>query len=244
MSRPIRLAILLVALALTGSAHSITSPSAPAQAATDRHVCAGVSGCHQVVSVDVDGDGRPDEVGITSRRIVDDGSITVRVRTATGHTLQTTGRHVFWFAKPYVGAPALDGAKGAEIVVGDTMGAHYQRFRVVTYRSGRLVTLKAPPLVWTKAGLAASTARWEVDGAWSSDIGAARTSSVENGVRLTLKSAVRNESGTGHTGYTTSYRWHSGGWTKVSATQVDYASDKAPAALGGWHVAGLPRFVG
>ena len=257
MSRPVRLTILLLALALTAATTSFSSgetssretPSveasarAVAQARAGTDVCAGVTGCSRVASVDVDGDGSADQVGVASRKLAGGGSITVRVRTATGHTLQTTGRDVVWFAKPFHAAAPLDGEPGAEIFVGDTMGANYEQFRVITYREGRLVTLEAPPAAWTKAGMSQATPRWGIDGSYSFSSGVVRTVSSQGTVTLTMKALERNASGTGHSGHVTSYRWHDGAWQNVSARSVGSASDRTAFASGGWHVPGVPRFA-
>ncbi len=262
MSRPVRLATLLIAAALTCTvqsvsthsvtargvgagpvaAHPVAAVAAPAGARTD--VCTGVTGCSVVANVDVDGDGRADQIGIRSSGLSDNGSITVRVRTATQHTLQTTNRHVYWFSPPFLGATPIDGRAGAEIVVGATMGANYQEFRVITYRAGRLVTLKAPPTVWTRAGMTKATSRWGIDGSYSFNRGVFRHVSARHVVTVTMKTADRNVSGRGFTGHTNSYRWHAGHWQKVSAEKVHYSADRAVAGLGGWHVKGLSAYAG
>jgi hypothetical protein len=260
MSRPGRLAVLITAavfacaaLYVSTSAHHPLSSrvaSLPVQSAAATvprtpaaEVCTGVRGCRVVAAVDVDGDGRRDQVGVIGRKPADGGSITVRVRTATGHVLQTTGHDVYWFGEPFLGAVPLDGAAGAEIVVGSTMGANYEEFRVVTYRDGRLVTLDAPPAVWTKAGLAKSTPRWGIDGSYSFNSGVYRRVSADGVVTLTLKTADRNRSGHGFRGHTTTYRWTAGRWSKASSRTTHYPDDRSVQHLGGWHVPGLPAFV-
>lgn len=269
MSRPSRLHLPFLALALVvltaagcsaGSATprstatgvpSTGTPSTPFPSATSTGpasstpapaVCSGVAHCTTAARVDVDGDGRADQVGVAGERLADGGSVTVRVRTATGRLLKTTGHDVHWFAKPYFGAVAVDGEPGAEIVVGDTMGANYEQFRVVTYRDGRLVTLKAPPAQWTRAGLSRAASRWGVDGSYSFNDGVERT--VVAGVAtLTMTSASRNDSGTGHTSHRTSYRWADGAWSETSTRTTRHATDAEVAGVGGWHVPGLHRFV-
>jgi hypothetical protein len=248
MSRPARLTILLIALAFGCSAQSVDPrhTTAQAQAApaavASTNVCAGVAGCRQVTKIDVDGDGRADQVGVVSHKLDGGGSITVRVRTATNATLQTTGRHVRWFAKPWLGAAPLDGVKGAELFVGSTMGANYEQFRVITYRAGKLVTLKAPAAAPGSGGKTKLSSRWEIDGAYSFNIGVSRAVSSQ-GVKVTMTSLERNLSGRGHTGHRSVYRWASGGWQQVSTHKVKIASDKAAFAVGGWHVSGLRRFA-
>lgn len=258
MSRPVRLATLLIAAALActtpflvthlvsqhaASHETALTRSAPvaASGATGGNVCTGVRGCTVVAEVDVDGDGRADQVGVSSSRPADGGTITVRVRTASQHTLQTVGRDVYWFSRPFLGATPIDGRAGAEIVVGSTMGANYEQFRVITYRKGKLVTLKAPPTVGSKSGMQTSTARWGIDGAYSFNAGVYRHVS-DGHVTVTIKTAIRNDSGRGFTGHTSSYRWHGGHWKQSSSTKVRYTTDASVTGLGGWHVSGLPAF--
>ncbi|MET0694522.1 MAG: hypothetical protein ABWY56_11370 [Propionibacteriaceae bacterium] len=228
-----------VSLALAGA--TVPAVQTPALAAVPS-VCAGVVGCTEVATVDVDGDGSADQVGVAATSLDHDGSITVRVRTAAGPILQTTGPHVFWFDKPYVGAAPLDGAPGVELFVGDTMGASHLEYRVITYRAGRLVTLPAPPRVWTKAGFQHSTARWAIDGSYSFATGVSRTVSSTGVVRVTLKTSERNESGRGFSGHVTSYRWQDNGWVEDTAAKVSYRTDRSAFATGGWQVPGLRRF--
>lgn len=242
MPRLPRLFPLLVAVALTACAPHSTSVKNPAQAAPAATVCSGSAGCSRVANVDVDGDGRADQVGLVNKNLHGGGSITVRVHTANGLTTQTTGRHVRWFGKPYFGATQLDGEQGVELVVGDTMGAHYEQFRVLTLRNGKLVTLPAPPLVWTKQGIRASTSRWGVDGSWAFNIGVTRRVAGGGTVTVTLTSLERRQSGRGHTGHATTYRWHNGQWVHLSS-QTLHTSTKTAYAAGGWHLHGLRRFV-
>lgn len=259
MSRPVRIATLLIAAALacsvqSVSTHSVTTqpvsasslamPSLATSARARVNVCSGVTSCTVVANVDVDGDGRADQIGVSSSKPADGGSITVRVRTATQHTLQTTSRRVYWFGKPFLGATPIDGRAGSEIVVGSRMGANYEEFRVVTYRAGKLVTLKAPPTVWTKAGMKKATSRWGIDGSYSFNSGVYRHVSARGVVSVTMKTADRNRSGHGFTGHTSSYRWHAGHWQKVSAKKVRYPTDRSVSRLGGWHVSGLPAYAG
>lgn len=234
-----------VHLATTGTRAAAATAAAPA-AAGATSVCASVPSCRRVATVDVDGDGRPDQVGISAHHIsahtsASHGSITVRVRTATGHTLTTTSSHVIWFSKPFLGAAALDGRRGAEIVVGDTMGANYEQFRVITYRHHKLVTLDEPPLAWTGKGMADAATRWGVDGSYSFNIGIFRSVDARHVVTLTLKTFERNATGRGHTGHVTVYRWHRGAWVERSSRRLQLA-DKRAFAVGGWHVSGLRRF--
>ncbi|CAA9407757.1 MAG: hypothetical protein AVDCRST_MAG75-2545 [uncultured Propionibacteriaceae bacterium] len=211
---------------------------------TASDVCTGIPGCTKVATVDVDGDDQPDQVGIVSNKPAAGGTITVQVQTATGQTMQTTSTNVRWFAKsPWFGAAPVDGEAGVELVIGDQMGAHFQQFRVITYRDGKLVTLKAPAAGEYKSTNTDPTDRWGVDGSYSFNMGIFRKESAEGEVTVTMKTAFRSDSGKGHTGQTRVYRWYSGEWVTVSTKNVRYTSDKDAFALSGWHVKGLRRYA-
>jgi hypothetical protein len=171
MSQP-RAALAIGTITLTVIAATLL-PGGRASASTS--VCAGVRGCVRVASVDVDGDTRADQVGVIRKGPAPDGSVTVRVRTTRGHMTSTTSALTFWGAKPWFGAARIDGVRGSELVVGLRSGAHFQQFRVITYRSGRLVSLPAPD----------PTLGWGVDASYSSNIGLFRAVSRSGAVRLT-----------------------------------------------------------
>jgi len=229
-----RRSLLTVAAAL-GSVAVTLGLATPASAASTT-VCTGVEGCRVVASGDIDGDGRADQVGIVAKNITSsaDGTITVRVRTASNKVLQTTGSDVSWPVGPFHGLAAIDGVPGKEIIVGDFTGAHALQWRVVTYRKGRLVTLPPPP----HSSLTRSS-RWATDGSYSVQLGWSRHVSKTGVVYLKKKEALRKESGHGHVGKTTVYRWKSGKWVKTSTRKVRYKTDKAAFKIGGWHLRGL-----
>jgi hypothetical protein len=214
---------------------------APASSsATSTTACTGVSGCRIVASIDIDGDGRADQVGVIGKALSgDNGTITVRVRRAvTGRTIQTTSRRIYWAHNAFVGAAPVDGVKGAEILVGDLSGAHYQQFRMITYRGGRLVTANPPP----RAGMLSRASRWGADISYSSNIGLYRT--VSRGkVTMTVRTARRNDSGYGHHGQIAVYTWRSSRWVTVSRKAVSYDTDRA-AFIGGLWIEGLPPYGG
>jgi hypothetical protein len=240
--KPLIAAVLSLALLPIAGADA-TAPGPDVQTAA-RNVCTGVASCTRVADVDVDGDRRTDQVGVVSRQIADGGTVTVRVQTATGRTMRTTSKDVRWFgAQAWFGAAALDGRRGAELVIGDQMGAHFQQFRVLTHRDGRLVTLPAPAVGWYKSTNTATTPRWGVDGSYSFNTGFSRKVTADGVVTLTTTSAMRKDSGIGHRGQTRTYRWESDRWVRVSTTNVRYTDDESAYAVGGWHVKGLRRFV-
>jgi hypothetical protein len=223
-----RLSAGLVVLALAAV------PQVPANAAT-RSVCTGVKGCKVVASADIDGDGRSDQVGVASRGITKagGGTIKVRVKTAKGKVLQTTGSQALWGYQPFHGVASIDGERGKEIVVGDSVGAHTLQWRIVTYRNGKLVSLKPPPGTWILR-----PSRWTTDGSATTHIGWSRKVSSKGKISLVHKTAV-GDPGRGGTGRTTTYLWKSGRWVKTSSVKKKYSSFKAATAIEGWHIKGL-----
>src|SRR6478752_2662823 len=107
---------LLTAAAALGAVAVTVGLATPASAASTT-VCTGVAGCRVVASGDIDGDGRADQVGIIAENVTseDGGTITVRVRTATNKTMQTTGGDVYWPNRAFQGIAAIDGVRGKEI---------------------------------------------------------------------------------------------------------------------------------
>lgn len=199
------------------------SPSAPATG-----VCDGVPKCHVVANTDVDGDAVRDQVGFvveTKRHVV------VYVKTATGQRV-SRGMDVLWFPRgEFYGAAPVDGQPGAELVLGSTMGAHTMWFTTLTMRGGRLVRLDPP----------GRDNEWMIDGAFSFFAGVVRR--VDNGtVVVTLRQAGRNGIRPTFTGSDRTYVWAGDGWRHRSTTRTHYPDDKAAGVVGGWHVAGLPRF--
>lgn len=244
------LAGLATATALALSAPETPRPSvAPAPGAAPvkpTEACGGRPGCTVVAQVDVDGDRRPDEVGIVPRDLggVDaPGTVTVRVRTATGRLLSATSQDVWWYGQPsrvWAGATAIDDVRGAELVLGQTMGAHTLQYRVLTYRDGQLATLHAPRPP-KKTGQSRNTRTWTVDGSYGFQVGIDRSAS-RGRVTLTVTSAERNDSGHGHQGWAVSYRRTGSAWKMISAQPRTWQTDRAAATVGGWHLPGLPRF--
>lgn len=215
----------------------LLAPVASSAAAST--VCTGVSGCRIVKAIDIDGDARADQIGIIAKGLSgEQGTITVRVKRATGKILQTTGGAVHWVENPFIGAAPVDGVRGAEILVGDQEGAHFQQFRMITYRAGKLVTENPPP----KAPISNKISRWGIDSSFSSNIGLYR--SVAAGVvTLTVKTAVLNNTGSAYTGKTIVYTWK-GGWVVKSNKTVHYPNAAATAHIGGLWIEGLPPYGG
>jgi hypothetical protein len=217
----------VLTLSLLGCGNASSERTAtPAKPATG--VCNGVAKCHVVAATDVDGDGVRDQVGFvvdTKRHVV------VYVKTATGQRVNR-GMDVLWFPRgEFYGAAPVDGQPGSELVVGSTMGAHTLWFTTLTMRGDRLERLDPP----------GHGHEWMIDGAFSFSAGVVRH--VENGtVRVTVRQAARNGVRPTFSGTDRTYAWTGNGWRHRSTTRTRYADDKAAGVVGGWHVAGLPRF--
>lgn len=235
-------AVAALAAGVLAGALPLASPP-PAEAAA-RTVCTGVARCQVVAHTDVDGDGEADEVGMAADLRHSDagkGVVTVRVRTAAGETLSTTSRSISWFgadADAWFGAARIDGRRGRELVVGQRMGAHSSSYRVITYRHGELVTLRAPKAP-SLTGRADDTTTWYTDAALNFHDGYTR-SRTKGVTYVKLTTAERDPSGTSHHGWTARYRWAHGGWRLLSVKRAHYASDAAVQRTAGWHVSGLP----
>lgn len=216
-------AVAAAAVAVSGAPMLTTSASA----ATG--VCAGVSSCTLVSRADVDGDGRSDQVGLVQRASNPSGhTVIVRVRTAKGRTM-TTSHTAWWYGSTWHGSAKVDGVAGHDMVVGTSVGAHYMEFRVITVRSGRLVTLRAPGGAY----------RWGVDSSYSFNQGWTRA--VSSGkVSMTGRYAERR-TGSTHDLTTRRYAWRSGAWSRNS-TKKSVVSTSTAYAAGGWRVPYLKRF--
>ena len=226
-----------LALAAALGLSSLFASPAHAAAAT---ACTGVTRCEVVSSADVDGDGKADSVGVVFTKPTDagPGSITVRLRTATGVKSATTGKDVYWYGKAFFGAAAVDGQPGKEIVVGDLMGAHSEQVRVVTFRGGRLVTLASPP----GFGITRPS-RWAVDASIFSHVGIRRTVSDTGVVSVTRRAALSNDSATRARGTKSTWVWKSGTWVEKSTVTISCTQATAEG-FEGWHVKGLPVYAG
>jgi hypothetical protein len=192
-------------------------------------VCNGVAKCHVVASTDVDGDGVRDQVGfvIDAKR-----HVVVHVKTATGQRA-SQGMDVLWFPRgEFYGAAPVDGQPGSELVVGSTMGAHTMWFTTLTMRRGHLVRLDPP----------GGEDEWMVDGAFSFFAGVTRR--VDGGtVEVTVRQAGRvGGRRPTFTGTDRTYVWAGDGWRHRSTERTRFAGDLAAGVVGGWHVAGLPRY--
>ncbi len=216
-----------VAVGVAGcAAPDTTTPAAPAKPATG--VCVGVDKCRVVASEDVDGDGVPDQVGFV---VASERRVVVHVKTAAGDRLRHS-MPVLWFPRgEFYGAAPIDGRPGAELVVGSNMGAHTMWFTTLSVTGGRIVRLDAP----------GADTEWMIDGAFSFHAGVTRQ--VENGrAVVVVREAARNGARPTFTGRDRAYVWRDGGWRHRATTRPRYETEDRAAAVGGWHVRGLPRF--
>lgn len=220
----------LSALALTAVASPVVSAAPSAAAATS--VCGGVPRCHEVVRVDVNGDGVRDRVALARRGGdgAESGSVTVRVQVGPDRVVSTTRRTFFWSGGLWQGAATLDGRPGRELVVGHAMGAHAEYFWVLTWRRGGLAPLRAP----------GGQADWGVDGAANDVLGWQRFTDAPPGE---VRHLVGERQADGRMrGTVTTYRWTPARWVRQSRTVVDPLSRERAGRWVGWHVRGLARY--
>jgi len=221
----------MAGLLLTGAAGQLPTRTAAMAEQRATGVCDGVRRCHQVATVDVDGDGTADPVGIARRGKdgAEHGKVIVRVK--VGDIIVSTRRKTsYWYGSPWQGAGRLDGEAGKDLMVGSTSGAHTLFFHGLTWRDGSLVTLDAPG-----RGHA-----WVIDGAYSIAIGWLRKGSWPAG-KIYKRTAVRQESGK-FKGTVTSFRWTKGAWEPTSGSSAYPMSDKQAYSWSGFHVPGLKRY--
>lgn len=219
-----------LALLATGFAGSAQAADSGTGAAPD--ACAGVDGCKIVSRADIDGDGTADSVGL---RTSPDGSgkVTTRVVTADGERLQTTtetSRSMTTASEYYRGAARIDGVDGYEIVVLTDLGAHTAYYQVITYRDGRLTTLKDPRNRW----------RWVTDGSVWSDFGYQRTTTATGAPKMIAREAVDNDRDGDFTQVSYSAGWKYGGWYRMGALTKKDARPSVAHRYTGWNVPYLP----
>jgi hypothetical protein len=217
------LAALLVTAPLVGQ------PLAAPSYATGS-VCGSLPRCHVVTRTDVDGDGRRDVVAI-ARRGADgavDGSATVLVRTSPSHVASATRGTFQWVGPLWLGAAHLDGRDGRELVLGSSAGVHTRYFRVLTWRHGTLVTLRAP----------GGAPTWIVDSGNAGVMGWQRTAA--DPVGLVRRRVAQTDPATARvTGRVTTYLWSGQGWLRVRTRVVDPVGPRLAGSWAFWHVPGL-----
>jgi hypothetical protein len=199
------------------------------QASATVPLCGSTARCHVVTRTDVNGDGRPDIVAITRRgaTAAPDGSATIRVQTSPSHVESVTRSNSHWFGPLWQGAARIDARDGRELVLGATAGAHAQFFWVLTWRQGRLVTLRAP----------GGDRTWVVDGSATNILGWHRSDADPAGL-IRQRVAERQSSGR-VSGRVVTYRWSFAGWSRVGSRVVDPVSEGVASRWVGWRVPGL-----
>lgn len=217
-----------VTAALTLSLTAAGATTASAATTSPAKGCG--SGCSVVSRADVDGDRRADTTTLTTSK----GRYTLRTTTAAGRSSSVRIKPM-WQAEdaPFVGAPQMDGAKGAELVVRTGSGAHTQYFNVYSWRRGALVAQKDPSGATT----------WVTDGAMSVAIGyTVRT--VKGVKQMTQINLGRDswEKNATFTGTRIVARWQNGRWTPITRRHVVTPANDSVWSGAGWNVAGLQRF--
>ena len=204
-----------------------------ASRAADVGVCSGVSGCTVVAKRDVNGDGRLDPIGLARRgaKGAANGAVLVRVKIAAGRIVSKRFDTSYYYGPLWAGAARLDGRTGADLVIGQSSGAHTIFYRAVTWRDGELVTLSAP----------GTATFWAVDAAYSVSIGWLQRSDDPAG-RLTSRAAQRGSNG--WKGTVTTYQWVPGGWDRLSSRTVQPLAQRTAYSWAGFHVPGLKRGLG
>jgi hypothetical protein len=218
-----------VVAALAAAGASLTTPAIAT--AAPQGVCHGHDRCRAVAAIDVDGDHRPDVVGF--QKLPGDRTAVVRVLTASGDRLSRRVDVRGWFGGGrWAGATHIDGAPGAEMLVGSTLGAHTPFYTMLTFRDGRLMVERSPR----------GDSTWFVDAAATVDFGWWRE--VSGGrVTMTSRSALRHVHGA-WSGFDVRYRWHADHWQKVDRAKHVYPGPRAASRIWGWHVSGLDREPG
>ncbi len=221
---------LLLAAALVGVTACGTQPDA--READDDSSTSSQGGTERgpVVSrQDVDGDGRRDT---TTYTVLAGDRVRITVRTGDGSPARRVLDTGLWPGRggEWLGAAPIDGAPGAELVVGTTMGAHAPLYTVLTMADDEL-RVQANP--------AAPTPEWWTDAFANGFAGWTRT--VRDGVvRMTFTMVFRDGDSRRFEGTRDTFRWDRG-WQREGRTEVSVRGDRAAARLSGWHVPGLPE---
>lgn len=195
-------------------------------------VCVGVASCEQVGEVDVDGDGRLDQVAVvTTGAGWPDTGYTVRVLTRTGLlTRAVTSEH--WHGEPYIGATRIDTSPGDDLVVGTVHGAHTQWFTVLAVQDGQLVELPPPPGWGGEVG-------WLVDGSFAYNAGM----TCEGPGEIVMREADLADGVTQrYDGAEEWFTWSRGGWISTSRSEFPLQGAEVTDPFVGWTCPGLPRY--
>ena len=224
-----------------------------------RGVCKGVPKCKVIGRFDVTGNGRKDQVGLVNRDRyghIGKARVTVRVKTDRGRVLKKRVPVRNWKGAVWYGKAAIDGRRGAELVLGAKRRKHTQddpfpgsrvtwskAFHVITFRPGKgLVKARTP-----KGASSPNGARklWWLTGpnGVRSSVGGQTFYSEYGWWRKTVNGQVRiaqrmlSVGGVaGPRGTKSVWVWRNGKWRKLGSRSIQNPMNKK---YGGWHVKGL-----
>jgi hypothetical protein len=206
----------------------------------------GVAQCHQVATADVDGDGRPDQIGLalastTGQAPYQQQVWTLRVLTATGKlAIHRHGPEMLYGGDVYFGNLPFDGQSGNEIVLRITPGAHTPWYWIYTWRNGKLVRENDPdtPTDYQGGG-------WAVDQALSGVAGI--TCGNDHGQTTVTQTIITPSQAPTiaprqFTGTAKTWAWINGAWKLTTIKNITVWDDAAGFnSIGGWHCSGLPN---
>ncbi|WP_462417414.1 hypothetical protein [Kytococcus sp. Marseille-QA3725] len=130
----------------------------------------------------------------------------------------------------WYGAAHIDGVRGKELVLHTSAGAHTVQDRVITYRDGRLTSLRDPH----------GSIRWTTDQSATSIVGYERQGLSNGRVKLTHYTGHAPRQGGDFRETVTTSVWSEGAWKQVDQTTRAVVPNKA-FADSGWNVRGLPE---
>lgn len=197
--------------------------------------CADRADCTIVSKADVDGDGARDSVGMrTAHQGGGIDRVTVWVATADGEQISTVTESTTTHDH-YRGAARIDGEDGYEIVVLSDLGAHTGYYRVITYRDGRLTTLKDPR----------NRYRWVTDGSVWSDFGYQKTKTSAGADKLVARESVDSDRDGDFTQLTIASGWSSTQrtWARMGVSKRYDVSPTKAHRYTGWHVPYLSKGI-
>ena len=207
-----------------------TGATAATAAAPD--ACADASSSCRIVSrADVDGDGRRDSVGQTTWGT----KITTRLATADGEKTHVVTELEYVPGSGYYGAARIDGEDGYEIVTRTSLGAHTAYHQVLTYRDGKLKTLKDPR----------NRYRWVTDGSVWSSAGYQKTTTATGAFTFVSRQAIDSDRDGDFTLYTVSAGWNSTDrtWRRMGTSSRYDVSPEVASRYSWWNVPYLPRGI-
>nr|WP_246314245.1 cell wall-binding repeat-containing protein [Kineococcus aurantiacus] len=208
-------------------------------------VCDGVQFCRSVASVDVDGDGSTDAVGLVGGE-ARGSTTTVRLLTASGLLVATVPpgpeSETWPSGSSWYGYAQIDGHPGAELVIGSTAYSFSWFFQVLHVRDGRLVALPTPQ------SEAADDVEWILTDAADEPTGdpmedyAGRTgfTCLPDGTLETRLASIVGGGDHWET-YRTQRRWDGDRWADVSTVTGTAAAGGLPGTWSGWSCSGLSR---